>query len=386
MIQQPRSLEPFRAFVPKALPPDPPLRIEGALARRLERAGIALGRLDGLISLLPDPSLFLYTYVRQEAVLSSQIEGTQSSLSDLLLFEIEEAPGVPIVDVHEVSNYVRAMEHGLERLKEGFPLSNRLLREIHAILLEGVRGGEKDPGEFRRSQNWIGGSRPGNARYVPPPPERVPELMSDLEKFLHAEIPVLVKAGIAHAQFETIHPFLDGNGRIGRLLITLIFCKERTLRAPILYLSLFFKEHQQAYYDALQSVRKDGDWEGWLDFYLEGIEEVAGRAAETARKLDAMFHDHRARLHAGRGSSTTVVALHELLKKRIFLTRNLAEKSLKVTWPTADKAMKALLAAGIAAPIPGRKRDRLYCYKPYLEILREGIEATPPATGKGEES
>jgi len=257
--------ESFRAFVPPPLPPDPPVKLE-ALQRLLEEANQALGRLDGLASILPDPSLFIYLYVRKEAVLSSQIEGTQSSLSDLLLFESEEAPGVPIEDVQEVSNYVAAMNHGLRRLHEGFPLSLRLIREIHKVLLSRGRGSDKHPGEFRTSQNWIGGTRPGNAAFVPPPPEKIMECMGALETFLHHEsrdLPVLIKAALAHVQFETIHPFLDGNGRLGRLLITFLLRVAGAIGEPILYLSLYFKTHRQQYYELLDRVRTAGDWEAW---------------------------------------------------------------------------------------------------------------------------
>jgi Fic family protein len=269
--------ETVRAFVPTPLPPDPPVDLSG-LYQQLDRANQALGRLDGLTTLLPDAQLFLYLYVRKEALLSSQIEGTKSSFSDLLLFENEAVPGVPIDDVEEVSNYVAAMQHGLRRIKGGFPLSLRLIREIHGILLRGGRGANKTPGEFRRSQNWIGGSRPGNAAFVPPPPERMMECLDRFEHFLHDEkhkLPVLVEAGLIHVQFETIHPFLDGNGRLGRLLITLLLCAKGTLREPLLYLSLYFKAHRQRYYDLLQRVRVEGVWEEWLGFFLEGTETTA---------------------------------------------------------------------------------------------------------------
>jgi len=259
--------EQVRAFVPPPLPPKPPVRLD-TLQLALERAGQALGRLDGLASILPDLPLFIYTYVRKEAVLSSQIEGTQSSLSDLLLFENDEAPGVPLADVQEVSNYVAALNHGLARLRGGFPLSLRLIREVHEVLLSKGRGSDKQPGEFRRSQNWIGGTRPGNAVFVPPPPDLVTECMGQLELFLHEErpdLPLLVRAGLVHVQFETIHPFLDGNGRLGRLLVTFLLCAAGALHEPILYLSLFFKTNRQAYYELLDRVRVSGDWETWLD-------------------------------------------------------------------------------------------------------------------------
>ena len=272
--------ERVRTFVPAPLPPKPVLV--------LESAALALGRLDGVATLLPDETLFLYTYVRKEAVLSSQIEGTQSSLSDLLLFELDEALGAPLDDVIEVSNYVAALEHGLRRLREGFPLYNRLIREIHEVLLRRGRGSDKDPGEFRRSQNWIGGTRPGNATYVPPPRTAVSDCMTAFEHFLHAEedgLPVLLRAGLARVQFETIHPFLDGNGRVGRLLITLLLCQAGVLRQPLLYLSLYFKQHRNTYYDLLNHVRHTGDWEAWLAFFLEGVKLTAEGAVSTAQRL-----------------------------------------------------------------------------------------------------
>ena len=280
--------EVVRAFVPHALPPKPPLDLTGPVRENLDRALLALGRLDGVSSLLPDVQLFLYTYVRKEAVLSSQIEGTQSTLSDLLLFELKEAPGVPLGDVVEVSNYVRAMEHVLRRLRGGFPISNRLIREIHEVLLSRGRGAGKAPGEFRRSQNWIGGTRPGNARFVPPLPQHVPDMMSALELFLHdrgSQASALVKAGLSHVQFETIHPFLDGNGRVGRLLITLLLCAEGILREPLLYLSLYFKRHRARYYELLDAVRREGDWETWMAFFADGVTETAEGAVATARQL-----------------------------------------------------------------------------------------------------
>ena len=280
--------EGYSAFVPAPLPPDPPIRIDPRTQDLLDEANQALGRLDGVTLLLSDPGQFLYSYVRKEAVLSSQIEGTQSSLSDLLLFENEAAPGVPLDDVEETSNYIAAMNHGLQRIESGeLPLSNRLLREVHALLMSGVRGGDKAPGEFRRSQNWLGGTRPGNARFVPPPATEVMAAMSDLEKFLHDDpdpTPILVKAALAHVQFETIHPFLDGNGRVGRLLITLLLCSEKVLQQPLLYLSLYFKQHRDAYYDHLQRVRTEGAWEDWLAFFLEGVIAVAAR---QRKPLDA---------------------------------------------------------------------------------------------------
>src|SRR6202140_3209403 len=300
--------ESVRAFVPPTLPPVPAVRLD-ALQVLLEQANQALGRLDGLASILPDLSLFIYTYVRKEAVLSSQIEGTQSSLSDLLMFENDEVPGVPIQDVQEVSNYVAAMNHGLQRLRSGFPLSLRLICEIHDVLLSKGRGSEKQPGEFRKSQNWIGGTRPGNASFVPPPPELVLDCMSNLELFLHQDrpdLPLLIKAGLVHVQFETIHPFLDGNGRLGRLLITFLLCAQNVIREPILYLSLYFKAHRTTYYDLLDRVRVKGDWEAWLDFFLTGVRETADQAGSAARRTLALFEANQRRIESlGRPGAST---------------------------------------------------------------------------------
>jgi len=262
--------EKVQAFVPVPLPPAPPIEWSPELREKFDQALLALGRLDSMSVLLPDTSLFLYMYIRKEAVLSSMIEGTQSSLSDLLLFEFEHQPGVPLDDVQEVSNYVAALNYGLHRLNEEFPLSLRLLKEIHSVLLSKGRGNECDPGEFRKSQNWIGGSRPETAAFVPPPPDQVQECMGKFELFLHdlpEKTPVLVKAALAHVQFETIHPFLDGNGRLGRLLITLLLCSQKILKEPMLYLSLYFKTHRERYYKLLNNVRLTGDWESWLDFF-----------------------------------------------------------------------------------------------------------------------
>jgi len=287
--------EQVRAYIPPPLPPRPAIDLE-PLYDKLEAANRALGRLDGVTSILPDTPLFLYMYVRKEALLSSQIEGTQSSLSDLLLYESDIAPGVPIDDVLEVSNYVAAMDLGLQRLREGIPISNRLLREIHGVLLSKGRGSRKDPGEFRRSQNWIGGTRPGNARFVPPPPDKVADCMGDLEKYIHEKskpLPLLIRAALAHVQFETIHPFLDGNGRLGRLLVTLMLQAEGALREPVLYLSLYLKTHRDTYYDLLQQVRTSGNWEAWLDFFLIGVLETSDQAAETAKSILELFEVDR---------------------------------------------------------------------------------------------
>jgi Fic family protein len=364
----------YSAFLPAALPPDPPLRIDASLQDLLDEANQALGRLDGVTLLLPDPGQFLYSYVRKEAVLSSQIEGTQSSLSDLLLFENAGAPGVPLDDVEETSNYISAMSHGLRRIESGeLPLSNRLLREVHELLMSGVRGGEKAPGEFRRSQNWLGGTRPGNARFVPPPPADVMPAMSSLEKFLHDDpvpTPILVKAALAHVQFETIHPFLDGNGRVGRLLITLLLCAEKVLQQPLLYLSLYFKQNRDAYYDHLQRVRTEGAWEEWLVFFLEGVIAVASSATETARRIRALVEADRARVHGlGRGAPSAL-RVHELAGRRIVLTATRTASELGLSVPTINAALGRLQEAGILREVTGRRRGRLFVYDAYLSLLQ----------------
>ncbi|MEO8585553.1 MAG: Fic family protein [Acidobacteriota bacterium] len=369
--------EVVRAFVPRPLPPHPPLAPDARLLEALDRAHIALGRLDAVTTLLPDTHLFLYTYVRKEAVLSSQIEGTQSSLSDLLLFELDELPGVPLADVSEVSRYVAALEHGLKRIRGGFPLSNRLLREMHGVLLSTGRGAGKQPGEFRRSQNWIGGTRPGNAHFVPPPADRVENEMAALERFLHDQpgrTSPLVKAALAHVQFETIHPFLDGNGRLGRLLITLVLCAEGVLHEPLLYLSLYLKSHRKAYYDHLTAVRKDGDWERWVQFFAEAVEATAAGAVETARTLGKLFADDRARIVAlGRGADSAL-RIHVELQRRPLATATALSRSTKLSPPTVGKALRALVRLGVVRETTGRKRGRVFVYRRYLDLLNKGTE------------
>ena len=369
--------ETVRAFVPVALPPEPPLDLAGSRQRLLERATLALGRLDSVSTLLPDPQLFLYAYVRREAVLSSQIEGTQSSLSDLLLFEMEEAPGTPIDDVVEVSNYIRALEHGMARLREGLPLCNRLLREMHAHLMSRGRGSDKEPGEFRRSQNWIGGTRPGNARFVPPPPHQVEPCMAALEAFLHEEasgMPVLLKAALAHVQFETIHPFLDGNGRLGRLLIALLLHHGGLLAEPLLYLSLHLKQHRPVYYDLLDRVRTAGDWEAWVDFFLEGVETTALGAVETARRLVALFDEDSRRLEQSGRSAANALRVLAALRQRPILSLPQLCQLTAMTFPTANKTMAMLVETGIARELTGQRRNRIFSYDAYLTILNEGGE------------
>ncbi|MEO6245653.1 MAG: Fic family protein [Opitutaceae bacterium] len=367
--------EPCFAFVPNPLPPEPPLLWGGSLHRVAQRAGVALGRLSGVTGLLPDPQLFLYAYVRKEAVLSSQIEGTQSSLSELLLFENEAATGAALDDVTEVSNYVAAMEHGLKRLQEGFPLSLRLLKEVHGVLLAKGRGSEKQPGEFRSSQNWIGGSRPGNALFVPPPPDQVIACMGSLELFLHNhEVPSLIRAGLAHAQFETIHPFLDGNGRTGRLLVTMLLCHDGVLTQPLLYLSLFLKSHRSTYYDLLQRVRTHGAWEEWLDFFLQGIEETANQAADTAGRLLLRFQQDRARLHTLGRKGISALKLHDIIQKQPVITVSRLVKKFGFTAPTANSALALLVEQDIVREITGHRRNRVFSYAEYLRVLNEGTE------------
>jgi Fic family protein len=330
--------------------------------------------------MLPDLSLFIYTYVRKEAVLSSQIEGTQSSLSDLLMFESEEAPGVPAGDVQDVSNYVAAMSYGLERLRGGFPLSLRLLCEIHGILLSKGRGSEKQPGEFRRSQNWIGGTRPGNAIFVPPPPELVMESMGSLELFLHRNspgMPLLVKVGLAHVQFETIHPFLDGNGRLGRLLITFLLCAHGAIREPILYLSLYLKTHRAVYYELLDRVRARGEWEVWLDFFLTGVRETADQAAEAARRIVALFDEDARKIETLGRPAASVLRVFQHLQLNPIVSIPATAKKIAVSAPTVAKSLQHLRQLGILREITGRERRRLFVYEPYLAILSEGTEPLP---------
>ncbi len=369
--------ERVEAYLPPSLPPDPPVNME-MLATKLENAHLVIGRLDGMTAILPDIPIFLYTYIRQEATLSSQIEGTQSSLSDLLLFEVDGAPGAPIDDVQEVSNYVAAMMHGLKRIEDHFPLSQRLIREIHKILLSKGRGSTKLPGEFRRSQNWIGGSRPGNALYVPPPPENVVDLMSDLEKFIHTDdpkYPTLVKAGMMHVQFETIHPFLDGNGRLGRLMITLLLCVSGVLRHPTLYLSLYFKTHRSRYYELLQRVRTHGDWETWLEFFLDGVIDTSEHAIETAQKILKLFErDHEKIKQSGQFTASSL-RVHRGLQERPVLSASYAAKSAGISLPTVYNALRHLQSIGIVKEVTGKKKNRIFSYDEYFRILGEAGES-----------
>lgn len=370
--------ETVRAFVPKPLPPLPPLDVSHELRDALDRALLELGRLDSVGALLPETSLFLYMYIRKEAVLSSQIEGTQSSLSDLLLFEAEGAAGVPVEDVREVSNYVAAMEHGMQQVRAGnMPLCNRLLREVHGVLLSKGRGSEKQPGEFRTSQNWIGGTRPGNALFVPPPPDRVAECMGDLENFLNnqpSRTPTLIKAALAHVQFETIHPFLDGNGRLGRLLVALLFCHEGVLREPLLYLSLYFKQHRTQYYELLQRVRTEGEWEAWLTFFAEAVRTTAAQAVQTAHRLTALAGEDRQKIQDLGRVAGSALRVHEALLRRPVISSPVAVKATGLVPNTVGKALRALIEIGLVKELTGQKRNRLYSYPRYLDVLSEGTE------------
>jgi Fic family protein len=371
--------EKAQAFVPAPLPPRPPIDWTPELCSKFDQALLALGRLDSVSTLLPDTSLFLYMYVRKEAVLSSMIEGTQSSLSDLLLFELDQEPGVPLDDVREVSNYVAALDHGRRLLEEGLPLSLRLFREIHGVLLTKGRGSDQTPGEFRRSQNWIGGTRPGNAAFVPPPAEEVLECMSKLELFLHDQpepTPVLLKAALAHVQFETIHPFLDGNGRLGRLLITLLLCEQKVLREPMLYLSLYFKTHRQYYYELLNNVRLTGDWEAWFDFFAEAVIFTATQAVEAAQQLLDLSNQDRDKISGlGRAAASTLQVHRALMEHPIATSGSLVEKT-GITSATVNKALGHLEQLGIVKELTARKRNRLFSYAGYIEIMSRGTE--PP--------
>jgi len=369
--------EAAQAFVPEPLPPNPSLDWMPDLRSKFDQALLALGRLDSISTFLPDISLFLYMYVRKEAVLSSMIEGTQSSLSDLLLFELDMEPGVPLDDVREVSNYVAALDYGLKRLAEGFPLSLRLIKEMHGVLLYKGRGSNQTPGEFRRTQNWIGGTRPGNAAFVPPPAARVLECMGKLELFLHDQpqpTPALLKAALAHVQFETIHPFLDGNGRLGRLLITLLLCEQKMLREPMLYLSLYFKSHRQYYYELLNGVRLSGNWEAWLDFFAEAVIVTATQAVDTARQLIDLANEDRDRISdLGRAAASTLRVHRALLERPITASGWLVKKT-GITPATVNKCLRHLERLGIVRELTSRRRNRVFSYTGILEIMNQGTE------------
>ena len=377
--------EPFEAFVPAPLPPSPPLVWSSALRRRFDDALLALGRLDALTALLPNSSLLLYGFVRKEAVLSSQIEGTQSSLADLLLFEIDEQPGVPVEDAREVSRYVAALERGLALLREGLPVCSRLLCEVHAVLLDNPRGHGKAPGEIRRSQVWIGGTRPGNAVFVPPPADAVPECLAHFERFLNDEpepTPPLLKAALAHVQFETIHPFLDGNGRIGRLLIVLQLVADGVLREPLLYPSLFFKTHRALYYELLNDVRLHGDWERWLDFFAEGVQASAAQAVVTAHALLALVNEDRARIASLGRAAPSALAVHEAMQRQPLATSAALVKAAKLTPATVNKSLGNLSDLGIVTELTQRQRGRVFSYRRYVELLNTELEPAGVEPGR----
>ncbi|MFI0376221.1 MAG: Fic family protein [Candidatus Thiodiazotropha sp.] len=369
--------EKAQAFIPTPLPPIPDIEWSPSLRSKFEQAHLALGRLDSITSLLPDTSLLLYMYIRKEAVLSSMIEGTQSSLSDLLMYELEQPLGVPIDDVSEVSNYVAALDHGIQRLREGFPISVRLLKELHQILLSSGRGSRKQPGKLRTTQNWIGGTRPGNAAFVPPPADQLPEALSDLEKFIHdqkQQTPTVLKAALAHVQFETLHPFLDGNGRLGRLLITLILIDEKILQEPLLYLSLHFKSHRQSYYDLLNRVRLKGDWEEWLDFFAQAIVETAQAAVDTAKSLLQQAENDRSKLHTKGRLTGTLIKIHEALVQRPIATAAWLQNETGLAPATIQSGLQKLADLNIVEELTGKQRDRVYAYQDYITILNRGNE------------
>ncbi|MEO5616825.1 MAG: Fic family protein [Candidatus Eisenbacteria bacterium] len=368
--------EAFKAFIPAVLPPKPPIDWTPRLRARFDAALVALGRLDAVTDLLPNASLVLYSFVRKEAVLSSMIEGTQSSLADLLLYEIDEQPGVPMEDAREVSRYVSALEHGLKRLRGGFPLSLRLLCEVHKVLLGGGKSGKLTPGEFRRTQVWIGGTRPGNAVFVPPPATDVEDCLKHLERFLHEPpevTPPLVKAALAHVQFETIHPYLDGNGRVGRLLIALQLANDGLLREPLLYLSLHFKEHRQTYYELLNRVRETGDWETWLEFFAEAVEASARQAAGSARRLlDLAFSDALRIEKLGRASGSAL-AIHRALQRQPIATAASLAASTGLTHATVNRSLAYLERLGVVEELTSKQRGRVFRYSRYTDILNEGM-------------
>lgn len=373
-VTQKVSGESYKAYVPAKLPPEPPIDL-AILYPYLEKAMQALAELNTIHKTIPNTSLFIYMYVRKEALLSSQIEGTQSSFSDLILFEHNQKPEVSLEDVEEVSNYVKAISYGLERLNDGFPLSLRLLKEIHGVLLSGGRGSGKLPGEFRRSQNWIGGTRPGNALFVPPPLSHLEECLSDFEKFLHDEsLSVLIKAGLAHVQFETIHPFLDGNGRLGRLLITLLLCVNGILDEPILYLSLYLKQNRRVYYELLQEVRESGSWETWLEFFLTGVYKASKQAIQTAQSINDLFAKDQDKISQLGRARFSCEQTFDYMKRLPQVTVSHLAQELKISAPTARSALNHLTSIGVLEEASDRKRDRVYVYRKYLDILEDGAE------------
>lgn len=378
--------ETVRAFVPHALPPaNPPIDLSGSIGERLRMAEHSLGRLELAGAMVPNLDWFIYAFVRKEAVISSQIEGTQATLVDLLAYEAAEpssSPVAPTADVQEVCNYIDALHFARAELANPHapPLSMRLLNGTHERLMRGVRGATKLPGEVRRSQNWIGGSRPGNAAFVPPPPHLLPEVISALERYIHADdaLPPLVRAGLLHVQFETIHPYLDGNGRIGRLLVSLLLEHWQLLTRPLLYLSLFFKRHRSEYYRRLNAVRMEGDWEGWLDYFLDGVATIGEEAVVGARDLFTLVDTDRARLLDQADASVAALRLFEALPRSPIITAGTVMNALNVSRPTAGRAIDTLVAAAILVETTGRRRDRSFAYESYLKRLREGTELGEP--------
>jgi Fic family protein len=366
--------ETFQAFVPEPLPPRLAARELATLDEPLRKAEAALARLDLAGEMIPSLDWFVYAFVRKEALLSSEIEGTQATLVDVLAWEqTDQAGDSRIDDIEEVTNYVAAINYAYEQLHspKGAPISIRLFNDCHRMLMRGVRGADKQPGELRRSQNWVGGSRPGNAVFVPPPPERVADLLGDLERYIHSEddLAPLLRIALAHVQFETIHPYLDGNGRLGRMLIALLFDHWSLLKSPLLYLSLYLKQNQAAYYRWLSAVRTEGDWVGWLRFFLDGVSEIAGDATRAARSLYGRVSADRQALLATPGATVTAIQLFEQLPEHPVITMPLVTRMLSTTKPTAGKAIEVLIKAGILAEVGARKRDRLYRYDRYLRLL-----------------
>ncbi len=376
--------EPFRAFVPAPLPPRPAIDWSPALRVRFDAALVAVGRLNAVTDLLPNAELLLYSFVRKEAVLSSMIEGTQSSLADLLLFELEEEPGVPVEDAREVSRYVAALEHGLKRLRGGFPLALRLLCEVHKVLIgPEERNSRLTPGEFRKTQVWIGGTRPGNATFVPPPANELDECLKQFERFLNdlpEPTPPLVKAALAHVQFETIHPFLDGNGRIGRLLIALQLAADGLLREPMLYLSLHFKEHRRTYYELLNAVRLSGDWESWLEFFADAVVASATQASTTAKRLLQLSADDGRRIQGLSRAAASALAIHGVLQRQPIGTSASLATATNLTQATVNKSLAHLERLGVVTELTSKRRGRVFSYRRYVEILNEGM--TLPAGGR----
>ena len=375
LLKQGTGIAAFQAFSPAPLPPSPDLLSSPEISKALSDADLMLGRLDGLSLVLKSPDLLIYFYTRKEAVLSSQIEGTQSTLSQLLRFEIE--PATTNLDVLEVSNYVAAMRHGLDRMAGGFPLSLRLLREMHAVLLRSGRGSDRTPGEFRRSQNWIGGTMPGNAIYVPPPVQEMDQALHAFELFMDGkstEFPVLIQCALLHLQFETIHPFLDGNGRLGRLLMTLLLVRRAVLREPLLYMSLYLKQNKQRYYDLLQSVRMLGDWEEWTLFFLEGVRITAERAVSLAQQLLALGNADEERLRGLAGRRGSAFEVLKALQHSPYSSARTVAVATGLTSNTALATLEGMQEMGIVSEITGRERGKIFCYSEYVRLLSEGTE------------